>query len=185
MQLAERAGGDTEGEWCYLPNESGKYAAGMRPASNHLQRMGYRLPTDAEWEYACRAGAETAYSCGEANEILPKYAWYNTNSLEKSAPVGLLKPNDLGLWDMHGNLQEWTQDAFKVVPKSRPGEVIEDKEDTPSPISEGRRMMRGGSFYGYAVYARASFRNGREPTLRSDIGLRPARTVTPEQPVSS
>src|SRR5262249_35042771 len=101
-------------QWCYLPNKAGKYEAGMRMAANYLQRTGYRLPTEAEWEYACRAGAETTFSFGESEDLLGKYAWYTASSLTRSHPVGLLKPNDVGLYDMHGNALEWMQDAEKT-----------------------------------------------------------------------
>lgn len=166
-------------QWCYLPNEAGKYAAGMTMAANYLQRTGYRLPTEAEWECACRAGAETVFSYGDTQELLRKYAWYNTNSLEQSHPVGSLKPNDFGLSDMHSNVWEWTQDLYKDYPKSQAGEAIEDKEDVLNEISEGSRVLRGGSFYGFAAYVGSAFRNHRAPTWSSDGGFRPARTMRP------
>ena len=84
-----------------------KYEGGMRLARNYLQRQGYRLPTEAEMEYATRAGAVTARYYGETAELLPKYAWYNKNAQEKTWPVGSLKPNDLGLFDAQGNVWTW------------------------------------------------------------------------------
>jgi eukaryotic-like serine/threonine-protein kinase len=75
-------------------------------AEKYLSHTGYRLPTEAEMEYATRAGAVTSRYFGETEELLPRYAWYVTNSQDRTWPVGSKKPNDLGLFDMHGNV--WT-----------------------------------------------------------------------------
>src|SRR5207245_3936582 len=99
-------------EWCYEANAAGKYAEGMKLAANYLKRTGYRLATEAEWEYACRAGAVTSRSYGEAEDLLGKCAWYLGNSKERTWPVGRLKPNDLGLFDMHGNIWTWCQERY-------------------------------------------------------------------------
>jgi formylglycine-generating enzyme required for sulfatase activity len=101
--------GIPEAQWCYEPNKEGKYAVGMKIKAGYLGLKGYRLPTEAEWEYACRAGSTVGYSFGEPAELLERYGWFDVNSLGKSHAVGTLKPNDLGLFDMHGNVWQWTQ----------------------------------------------------------------------------
>src|SRR5438094_7675754 len=96
---------------CYPPIDQIK--KGMTLPADYLQRSGYRLPTEAEWEYACRAGAVTSRYYGESEELLGKYAWYGSNSAGHTWPVGMLKPNDLGLFDMHGNVYTWCQERFR------------------------------------------------------------------------
>jgi formylglycine-generating enzyme required for sulfatase activity len=165
-------------QWCYLPNEAGKYAAGMKMAANYLQRTGYRLPTEAEWEYACRAGAMTGYSFGEEVDLLGKYAWYVWNAPGKSQPAGRLRPNDQGLFDMHGNAWEWTQDVYKAYAIPGGGKVINDKEDIIFVNNKDSRVLRGGSFCYQAEYVRSGGRNRNLPTLGiGDDGFRPARTL--------
>ena len=97
--------------------------------ANYLSLTGYRLPTEAEMEYATRAGAVTSRYYGETEELLPKYAWYQKNSQEQTWPVGSLKPNDLGLFDVQGNVYTWCQESYKGYPTVKEGEADEDKED--------------------------------------------------------
>jgi WD40 repeat protein/formylglycine-generating enzyme required for sulfatase activity/tetratricopeptide (TPR) repeat protein len=174
--LSEQEGIPKE-QWCYEPNAAGQYAPGMKMAANYLQRTGYRLPTEAEWEYACRAGAATGYSFGESEELLPRYAWYQKNWEGRLRPVGSLKPNDLGLFDMHGNDWEWCQDEYKPYPKGEDGKATEDKED-PAEIDHGKwRILRGGVFYPMG-YERSAARGGNHPGARIHWnGLRPVRSL--------
>ena len=178
--------GLAESEWCYVPVRDAKalpatdpeYKVGMELAANYLERSGYRLPTEAEMEFATRAGSVTSRYYGETEELLPKYGWFNKNGRDRSWPVGSKKPNDLGLFDVHGNVFTWCQERIKAYPKSKENEAHEDKEDILS-ISLDNRLLRGGSFDVPASLMRSAFRNGVVPTYRSDgdVGLRPARTL--------
>ncbi len=177
--LSEKEGIAKE-QWCYEANKEGKYAEGMKMAPNYLKRTGYRLPTEAEWEYACRAGADTGYSCGEVEDLLDKYAWFDSKSLGKSHPVGWLKPNDLGVYDMHGNAWEWCQDAYKEYVKEGDGKAIADREDLLVVKSSDVRVLRGGSFGHPPSNVRSAIRNSLVPTNRVNyFGFRPARTFAP------
>src|SRR5207302_665743 len=102
-----------------------QYAAGMRLSEDYPSRTGYRLPTEAEWEYACRAGTITSRYYGEADELLGSYVRFGENSGQKLWPVGGLKPNALGLFDMLGNALEWCQDPYQ------PEKQGADKPDVP------------------------------------------------------
>jgi len=177
--LSEQEGMPKE-QWCYEPNKECKYSEGMRKAPEYLQRTGYRLPTEAEWEYACRAGAETAYSFGEVSNLLYKYGWYIATSGDSSQPVGKLKPNDLGLFDMHGNDWEWCQDAYKVNGKGREEKVTGDKDDLEEINNATKRVLRGGSFSSHATVYRSEDRTLIVPNYRAfGFSFRLARTFKP------
>jgi formylglycine-generating enzyme required for sulfatase activity/serine/threonine protein kinase len=174
--LSERDG-IPEAEWCYRESLSPDRPMELRP--NHLDRIGYRLPTEVEWECACRAGTGTSRPHGESAEMLVHFAWYLENARNRTHPVGSLKPNDLGLFDVLGNAIEWTNTRF--VPDFRPipgGAAIPDlEEDGPIPARVDM-MLRGGSFYYYAPFIRSANRNWNSPNLREEtFGFRPARTV--------
>lgn len=126
----------------------------------------YRLPTEAEWEYACRAGTKTTYSCGSSNKTLPNFAWFAANSDEHPHEVGTRKPNSWGLYDMHGNVWEWCQDWYSEYPREK---IID-----PKGSAEGtEKILRGGSWYVTPENLRSAYRPSRSPTFESfDFGFR-------------
>ena len=129
---------------------------------------GYRLPTESEWEYGCRAGTSTAYSFGD--KITPKDANYDDSKLGKPVAVGSYKANAFGLYDMHGNVWEWCEDWYGDYPA---GAVTDPK----GPGTGSSRVLRGRSFNYGGSGARSSGRNYSSPTGRGDfVGLRLART---------
>jgi serine/threonine protein kinase/formylglycine-generating enzyme required for sulfatase activity len=165
--------GIPEAHWCYPSHASIK--DGMKPFPDYLQRQGYRLPTEAEWEYACRAGATTSRSYGSSLELLGRHAWYQQTSQERTWPVGQKRPNDLGLFDMHGNVWTWVQDgAFTYPPGPGP---VEDKEDIRNLEDRVNRALRGGSFSDHVLTVRSAQRNNSRPDNPNFlVGLRVART---------
>ncbi len=143
--------GIPEDQWCYeikgnVTNLKEKY----------LSLSGYRLPTEAEMEYATRAGAITSRYFGETEELLPRYAWYEKNSEKKTWPVGSLKPNDLGLFDMQGNVYTWCQESYTDYPAGKGDEAAEDHEDEL--VVNSSRVLRGGSFDDQASNVRSANR---------------------------
>ncbi|GAB3534066.1 formylglycine-generating enzyme family protein [Pontibacter brevis] len=154
----------------------------------------YRLPTEAEWEYASRAGTTTAYSFGDDASKLDEYAWHLANSKEETHPVGSKKPNAWGLYDMHGNVAEWTADQY--IPdyyKKSKSKTISNPVATPTELYP--HVIRGGSFEDEPAALRSANREGSDPNWkRIDpqipksnwwfpeapfVGLRLVRPVTP------
>lgn len=166
-------------QWCYKPNADGEYAAGMIVRRDRLALQGYRLPTEAEWELACRAGATTARSFGRGRELLSRYGWYMKSADEHAHPVGRLRPNDWGLFDMHGNVWELCEDAAIL---DTPGAIVSEYWRT-NPLV--RRVIRGGSYVDEDGAVRAANRNSYRPMEGNlTIGFRPVRTLTDEAPGS-
>jgi sulfatase modifying factor 1 len=145
---------------------------------------GYRLPTEAEWEYACRAGTDGPYDFGQPDK-LRQYAWFGSNADQKTHPAGEKKPNRWGLFDMHGNVSEWCEDVYS--PTYYKDSPIDNPHGPSNPGKDVKRVVRGGSWKSSADQCRATFRQG-EKTGDSDAcfstdycGFRCVRRVTPEE----
>jgi formylglycine-generating enzyme required for sulfatase activity len=129
----------------------------------------YRLPKEAEWEYAARAGTQTRFSFGDKEDELGQYGWFTGNS-DNSHPVAQLKPNAFGLYDMHGNVWEWVQDWNSSNPAER--------TDPQGPSLGSNRVLRGGCWYDDAQSARSAGRYYNSPADRSEsFGFRLVRTA--------
>ena len=122
----------------------------------------YRLPTEAEWEYACRAGSKTAYSFDDEEGLLPEYGWFSRNSSRRTHTVGLLEPNAWGLHDMHGNVWEWCSDWYEEYPKGAVSDPTGRKEGS-------HRVLRGGCWDYVAANCRSAGRGRIVPSIRSGI----------------
>jgi formylglycine-generating enzyme required for sulfatase activity len=130
----------------------------------------YRLPTEAEWEFACRAGTTTKFSFGDDDSELGDYDWYRDNSGRTPHPVGGKQPNAWGLYDMHGNVYEWCQDWYGDYPS---GSVTDPSGATSSSL----RVLRGGGWDGTAGDCRSARRGRILPSFRSDgLGFRVVRS---------
>ena len=173
----------TQGEWQRIMGTNPSRFEGdlQRPvervswddAQKFLQKLNaqergtaYRLPTEAEWEYAARAGSTTAYSFGDNPTPLAQYAWYDDNAGSTTRPIGQQQPNAWGLYDMHGNVWEWVQDWY--APYLAPTAV-----DPQGPIGGAFRVIRGGSWFDIARDCRSASRDYAGPSARDGtLGLR-------------
>jgi formylglycine-generating enzyme required for sulfatase activity len=157
---------------------------GLQPCYNEdtgacdFEANGYRLPTEAEWEYACRAGTNSGYSFGDDARKLGDFGWFADNSGKKTHPVGRKKPNAWGIFDMHGNVAEWCQDLYD------PNFYKASPEKTPrGPAEANENVLRGGSWKSPADALRSSYRIGETPGFsdaclaRDAIGFRCVRTA--------
>jgi eukaryotic-like serine/threonine-protein kinase len=157
--------GIEEAQWCY-PSDPKKITVGMVLAPEFLEKTGYRLPTEAEWECACRAGAETSRSHGGGDELLGAYAWYLKTSPDRSQVVGRLRPNDWGLFDVQGNVWQWCHDAYRHPYPTKAEGATGDTMDMKDTLSNNYRVLRGGSFNNQA----SSVRSASVPTVHRRSG---------------
>jgi formylglycine-generating enzyme required for sulfatase activity len=148
----------------FLGKLNGKFGAGAAK---------FQLPTEAQWEYACRAGSTTMYCHGDEESRLGEYAWYNANSGGRTHPVGEKKPNAWGLYDMHGNVWEWCADWYD-------GRYYAHgpADDPTGPAAGSVRVFRGGGWCDPARYCRSADRGYDVPGFRLDrLGFRVARVA--------
>jgi formylglycine-generating enzyme required for sulfatase activity len=153
---------DEAGEFCQKATEQ------MREAKLIEEDESIRLPSEAEWEYVARAGTKTAYSFGDDASKLDDYGWHTGNASGNDPPVGAKKPNDWGLYDVHGYLWEWCEDAWSDNLKDAPadGSAVEGKKGAD-------RVLRGGSWKDKPELLKSFHRRGADPDTRDDaVGLR-------------
>ena len=165
---------------------------GLKPCYNEktadwdcdYSASGYRLPTEAEWEYACRAGTDEPYDFGRPDR-LRQYAWMAENSDQKTHPVGQKKPNGFGLYDLYGNVSEWCEDVYSASYYAESPSA--DPHGPPAPGKDVKRVIRGGSWQSSPSQCRATARQG-ERTGNTDAcfstdycGFRCVRRVSPEE----
>jgi formylglycine-generating enzyme required for sulfatase activity len=136
-------------------NESLAGAAGWR----------FGLPSEAQWEYACRAGSTTRYAFGDDASQLGEYAWYDANSGNSTHPVGQKKANAWGLYDLHGNIWEWCEDPYHGDYSGAPS----DGRAWTEGGDQNARVLRGGSWVNLARGARAAIRAGLHPVYRNHV----------------
>ena len=143
-------------------------------AKRYAEWAGLHLPTEAEWEYACRAGTKTRYYTGEKESDLYRAGWYSKNSGGQPHPVGEKEPNRFGLYDMHGNVREWVEDKWHGSYKDAPT----DGRTWIDELRGSYRVFRGGSWVVDAPYCRSAVRFPSEPVARFfDLGFRLSKSA--------
>jgi formylglycine-generating enzyme required for sulfatase activity len=170
--LSKQQGYDTVYKFTAITGTPGDNCA-LKDLTIHMNRNGYRLPTEAEWEYACRAGTTTDFYWGDSDDLdtVSMYCWYTKNSNNKTHPVGTKLPNAWGLYDMSGNLFEWCNDWYGPYADS----VYVDPD---GPLNGSSKITRGGNWLTQSGFCRASYRGRTAPDFRcSAIGFRVARRL--------
>jgi WD40 repeat protein/formylglycine-generating enzyme required for sulfatase activity/serine/threonine protein kinase len=149
--------------------------------TERASRRVYRLPTEAEWEYACRAGTTTRWYCGDDEAGLPDVAWFHKNSYQITNPVGEKKPNAWGLYDMQGNAEQWCADWFSSdFYKQSP---TNDPVGAPAGI---QRVVRGGCWYSNSYFCRSAFRGRFGPVTHSSfVGFRVVAEIATKEEVGN
>ena len=162
-------------QWCYVNKSPSGSMIGLTLADQHLERTGYRLPTEAEWEYACRAETKTIRPFGDSVGLMCAYAWHSGNANGVSHPVATRKPNDLGVFDMLGNVFEWCHELVHTYPQ----DTAEYRNNGAlGPFEAGYYVVRGGSYTTVDLGLRSASRARNPPTRRQgSIGFRVARTM--------
>ena len=159
-------------QWCYQPNEQGKYEAGMTIRPDRLSLRGYRLPTEVEWECTCRAGGDHTRFYGRGTDLLGRYGWF-AGTADGVRPVGRLRPNEWGLFDTLGNVWEWCEDTAWL---DTPDKLI--KSYWKLVDDDHRRVYHGGSFVDGSGSLRPANRNSYRPVETNfNIGFRPVRSL--------
>jgi formylglycine-generating enzyme required for sulfatase activity len=159
---------DTVYSYTGISGIRGNGCTGLTGLAIDLSKSGYRLPTEAEWEYSCRAGTTTDYYWGSANE--DAYIWYFVNSTSQTHPVATKLPNAWGLYDMNGNVAEWCNDWYMSF-------TSEAQTDPTGPDSSRERCLRGGSWIDGMECVLSAYRVRDVPSYRTlgDVGFRCAR----------
>jgi formylglycine-generating enzyme required for sulfatase activity len=179
--LSEKAG-IAQCQWCYPI----KIESGMVVPGDSVDRHGYRLPTEAEWEYICRAETETARPFGDSDDVLPRYALTSMTPGDRTRPVGRLLPNEFGLFDILGNVWEWCHDGqanqsadpYPRYPDGTTQHPAPDLVRTTTVDSTLRRMLRGGAFDYAPAQARSAHRYSVSPAhVEGTFGFRVVRTL--------
>ena len=166
-------------ECVYLPNDQGLYEEGMRIVDNPLKKKGYRMPTEAEFEFFHRAGSSSMFNHGSDIRLTDRYGFYITNSMNQTWPVGTLRPNEFGLFDTGGNVFEWCLESYDAYPdlNGADEDAFMNTQNTIIMTSISR-AMRSGCFYNQISSLRSADRNGAKPDDRSNSrGLRLVRSL--------
>jgi serine/threonine protein kinase/formylglycine-generating enzyme required for sulfatase activity len=158
-----------ETEWCYKAQTDGGKAI-ILPVDGILSKAGYRLPTEAESEYACRAGTATRRFCGNSQAILGKYAWYFDNSDGRLHAVAQLRPNEFGLFDVYGNAAQWCQTSYYAY-------GVGGTDVSLIYTAQGSLVYRGCTYNSRPNFARSARRSRTLSAPLSAIGFRVARTL--------